>query len=124
MDQSLNILAVESEPLLRSYYDNLFQDLGHRVTAVGSAEAAIRSMEKAPDQYDVIITDLALPGMDGFVFRDVLKAREPDLPVVIISARANQPEYRKKVLDSFEGSLSKPFQIEELQSLLEKLMNQ
>lgn len=102
------ILVAEDEESVRNVVAAFLETSGHRVTTVESAEAAIEEMETAATPFDLLISDLVLPGMNGGDLVSHVRRTTPDLPVILISG------YGHDVLVETglpEGSrlLSKPF---------------
>lgn len=120
-NHALCILAVDSEPLLLNLYEEVFTQLGHQVTAVNSGAGALQAVSATAAHFDVVITDLSMPEMNGLTLRDKLRDRAPDIPVYAVSSWANYPEYRERILHQFDGALGKPFHIEELESLISQV---
>lgn len=77
------ILLVDDDPGLRSLLELELRALGYGVHAYDSAESALAS---APAKVDLAVLDYRLPGMDGITLYSRLRARAPDLPVLIISS--------------------------------------
>ena len=70
---------------------------------------------------DVVLTDLVMPGIDGYDMVDVLAAYRPDLPVACMSGFANHTSVGRRLLVPF---IPKPFDAESLRALLEPLLAQ
>ncbi len=108
------ILLVEDEPDNRMMLTELLGMLGHQVASVPDAEQALTLF--APDAFDVLITDLNLPGMSGTRLAARLRKVAPALQVIIASGMAPAPE------DMAAGSyvhMIKPYQLDHLQVLLD-----
>ncbi|MCX7361976.1 MAG: response regulator [Alphaproteobacteria bacterium] len=78
------ILVVEDEAVLRMSTTDMLEHLDCMVTAVGSGEQAIELLTGS-DSFDLLLTDLGLPGMSGQDLAAEVRRRFPDLPVVIAS---------------------------------------
>ncbi len=81
---ALSILLVEDNAMVRFSLEMMLADLGHRVSAAANAAEAIQLAEADPD---VLVTDLGLPDLDGLALVTHLRARRPELRVVIASGR-------------------------------------
>ena len=79
----MHVLLVEDSDEVSCITVEYLQELGHEVTAVGSAEAAIPKI--AESGIDVIMTDVRLPGMSGLELAKLVVKKYPRLPVVIAS---------------------------------------
>ena len=91
-----NIVAIvdDDQRLLESLED-LLESAGHAVRTFGSAQALLDS--KAVPEIDCLITDIGMPGMDGFELQRRINERRPELPVILITGRheiAERPQAR------------------------------
>jgi PAS domain S-box-containing protein len=112
----LRILLVDDDEDVRSSACELLEVCGHRVKAVSSAEEAQKAL--AGDSFDVLFTDVTLPGMSGVTLaREALRQR-PGLRVVIASG------HDLVVGDGVPGAvlLPKPYDLTQLERVLEQLM--
>ncbi len=108
----MRILVVEDERTLASFIEQSLRAEGHAVTLCHdgpSGEAAALTGD-----YALVVLDLTLPGRDGLEVLDSIRARLPELPVIVLTARAAIEE---KVLALDRGAndhVTKPFAFEEL----------
>ena len=116
------ILVVDDEPAVRYTLRAIFEEAGHEVQAADSGEDALRMMDAQP--FDAVVTDLAMPGMDGMELLRAAHARHPALPIVMITAHGSE---RRAVEAMKEGAwhyLRKPFDLDELQLVVGKAVEQ
>ena len=113
---SLRILVVEDNPDLCQLVCELLDTFGHATTAVGSAEEALHCVASA--EFDVLLTDVRLPGMSGIDLARSMIVKKPDMHVIFasgygaaVTANVGFPAH----------SLAKPYDIEQLHALLESL---
>ena len=87
--QGRRILLVDDSPFFRNLLSPLLSVAGYQVAAVESADAALALLE-AGDAFDVIISDIEMPGMDGFQFAQSLRQdqRFSGIPLVALSSHA------------------------------------
>ncbi len=79
----LRVLFIEDDPTLRMLTGEVMSELGHTVVLGGSAEEALARLAEEP--FDVLFTDVGLPGMDGLELARRARAADPGLTVVIAS---------------------------------------
>ena len=80
-----NILFVDDEELLRDITQKTLSSLGYNVTAPSSAFEAIEIFKEDPEQFDLVITDLSMPKMNGVdLSKELIKLR-PKIPVILCS---------------------------------------
>ncbi len=80
----VRILIVDDEPDMRWVLGQLFRDGGYEVTEAANGHEALAMLDKAPA--DLVISDVRMPGMDGVELLRQLSERDPDLPVILLSA--------------------------------------
>lgn len=117
MAEMTHILLVEDTPAVREVLTRQFQALGVKVSAVEDGKEALERV--AHNRFDLILTDLNMPEMDGLQFAKALREQEHDLgirtPVVLLTANPAQVRPEDFLFDDF---LQKPVAIEDLKKLL------
>lgn len=88
----LKLLVIEDHPLVREGLVRLLQQVerGTVVRECAAFEPALRLLD-GEDEFDLVLLDLALPGIDGFVGLDILRRRYPTIPVAVVSAFDDLP---------------------------------
>ena len=107
----MQILVVDDEPQITRVLRTSLQSNGHEVTVAHDGTEALAQFLKA--QPELVITDLAMPGMNGIELTREIRARS-QVPVIVLSVR-NQDAQKVAALD--EGAddyITKPFSIQEL----------
>jgi|SRR5262249_2224991 len=114
------ISIVDDDPSMRAALAGLVRSLGHDVRAFASAEEFLASGEL--DQFSCTITDIQMPGMNGFELKRELSQRHGAVPVIMITART-EPDLEKQAMSSGAACfLRKPFPAETLMCCLEKAL--
>jgi DNA-binding response OmpR family regulator len=105
------VLVVEDEAHLADGLRFNLEAEGHSVDVVGNGESAIKRLVGARENFDAVVLDVMLPGMDGFAVASALRKAKNYVPVLILTARG-RPE---DVLQGFEAGaddyLPKPFEL-------------
>ncbi len=117
----MRILLVEDElRLARSYQRNL-QDDGHTVETMADGETAYERVMSSPDDFDVVVLDVLLPGRDGVTVCRDLRRAGITLPILLLTA-LDQTEDKVAGLDAgADDYLTKPFPFDELLARLRAL---
>jgi DNA-binding response OmpR family regulator len=106
-----NILIVEDEKHLADGLRYNLEAEGYVVDAVSDAESALSLLEDRDRDYDVMVLDVMLPGMDGFTLASRLRAQGEYVPILMLTAR----DQAEDVLRGFEAGaddyLPKPFEL-------------
>ena len=114
----LRILVVDDEPSVGNTIKMLLQFDGHEVEATHNSRDALAMFE--PDRFDLIITDYAMPGMNGNQLAAAIKADAPDQPVIMITGHAGTLPPSPSV----DFIIGKPFRLEHLREAIAKVMLQ
>jgi DNA-binding response OmpR family regulator len=108
----MRILIVEDEPRIRAFVARGLAAEGFAVDECGDGRAALECVLHTP--YDLVVLDLLLPRLDGLSFLRELQRRRPELPVLILSARADLPTKLRGFELGARDYLAKPFSLDEL----------
>jgi CheY-like chemotaxis protein len=107
------ILLVDDEESVRRATARLLESLGHSVTAVASADAALDALHAAPGTFGLLLTDFRMPGASGAELARTVRARDVALPIVLMSGHIDDAE-RDGAPPAGIGRLQKPFTRAEL----------
>lgn len=118
----LRVLLVEDDEINRMVSRTFLEEFGHQVTTAETAETAFEIFINA--DFDIILTDISLPGMDGLAFTRLIREnQDPDkanTPIVAVSAHVLQQEvdyYQRSGISAFLG---KPYEPETLNEVLQR----
>ncbi|NQU22937.1 MAG: response regulator transcription factor [Candidatus Nealsonbacteria bacterium] len=122
MPDAQHIVVVEDEEHLATGIKFNLVAEGYRVTIVGDGPSALELIRKEPDEVDLVVLDLMLPGMSGYAVCEALRAADVHVPVLILSART-LAEDRKRGFDVGANQyLTKPFDLDEFLSRVKNLL--
>ncbi|WP_353185459.1 sigma-54-dependent transcriptional regulator [Bosea sp. (in: a-proteobacteria)] len=110
------ILVVDDEERLADVLAAALEDLGYRATAVTSAQAALMALEQS--RFDLVLTDLRLPVLDGRGLLREVRRRWPEVPVIIITAFAAVRDAVELVKEGAFDYIAKPFEMEDVAATL------
>lgn len=114
------ILIVDDEKLMRvSLEDKLLKE-GYAVTSLSNAVEGLRVLQST--NFDVVITDLRLPKMDGIEFLREIKKASPDTVVIIMTAYGSIENAVVAMKEGAYDYVTKPFSLEELIIKLQKAL--
>lgn len=116
---SLRVLAVDDNSSLLRFLVSAFTASGCAVTSAPTAEEALDRIEA--DAFDLVVSDIKMPGLSGLDLLRAVKAKQPATPVVLITGA---PSVNSAVFGLRHGAydyLPKPFSIKEIQELLERI---
>src|SRR6478736_1022189 len=121
-DSMKHVLLVEDEAPLREALAEQLADHGYAVEQAESGETALAKL--ADFAFDVIITDLRLPGIDGCSVVDAAVARYPDIIAIVVTGYGTVKDAVEAIKRGAWDFVSKPFQIDELLHVLAAALEQ
>jgi two-component system cell cycle sensor histidine kinase/response regulator CckA len=116
------ILIVDDEMPIRNVLSVSLQHLGYKVTIAASALEALREIQKGGLSFDLIITDMLMPGMSGEEFFFEVRKEYPDAKFLVISGFSAQGSVERMLEAGARGFLPKPFTIEELSTFVRRCL--
>src|SRR5437667_9455063 len=121
-DSSKHLLLVEDEPLLREAVAAQLVDRGYQVREADSGETAIAQLTEFA--FDIIITDLRLPGIDGSAVVEAAVERYPHIIAIVVTGYGTVKDAVDAIKHGAWDFVSKPFQIDELLHALDSALEQ
>jgi two-component system, NtrC family, response regulator AtoC len=121
-DSTKHLLLVEDEAPLRHAVAEQLRDRGYRVEEADSGEVAL--LQLADFAFDVVVTDLRLPGVDGGAVMEAAIDRYPDIIVIVITGYGTVKSAVDAIKRGAWDFVSKPFQIDELFHVLDAALEQ
>src|SRR5574343_1622552 len=119
----LKLLVVEDHALVREGLVNLLGQVEKDVVVCEAAdfESALNQLENE-GEFDLVLLDLALPGIDGFAGLDILRRRYPAMPVAVVSAFDDTPTVTRVLNLGASGFIPKAFSGEALLSAVREIL--
>ncbi|MFL6862599.1 MAG: response regulator, partial [Allosphingosinicella sp.] len=113
--KSSRILVVEDNADVGAFASQLLAELGHQTRHAANADEALRMIEEEDGRFDLIFSDVVMPGMSGIELAQELRRRRPDLRVVLTSGYSHVLAQEGR--HGFE-LLHKPYSVESLTRIL------
>jgi DNA-binding NtrC family response regulator len=110
------ILVVEDEPMVCDAVEMMLRHDGHSVQTANNAAEALGCMDRA--EFDLVMTDYAMPHMKGDELARRIKLRNPEMPIVLITAHAEVLQSTGTPLPDIALVISKPFMLETLREAI------
>ena len=117
-----NLLLVDDDKSLLRLLTIRLEGEGYDVTAVEDGQSALRKLQN--DSFDVVLSDLRMPGLDGLsLFEEIMGIRK-DIPVILMTAHGTIADAVAATQRGVFGFLPKPVDHDELRTLLQKALSQ
>lgn len=114
---AMTILVVEDNEHVGAFVETLLSELGHQVTLAASGEEALEVARGT--RFDIVLSDVVMPGMGGLKLAQTLEREQPELPVVLATG------YSQEITDSGSGGrpvILKPYRLATLSDALAAAM--
>lgn len=115
-----SILVIEDQPLIRETMADILALEGHRVTLACDGEEGIALFEDG--EYDIVCTDLGMPGLSGWEVVRAIKQRRHDVPVIMVTGWGVTIDQSQMEREGVEAVIAKPFDMEEVLGIVRNLM--
>ena len=112
------VLLVDDEPGVLFTLTELLAEHGHKVVTARSGAEAMPLVDEA----DTVVTDLQMPGMDGLALLAQINARDPQLPVILLTAHGSERVAVQAIKSGAHDYIAKPFDIDEVGVVIERAL--
>ena len=112
------VLLVDDEPSVRAALKELVQSRGWEPLLAGSGAEALELVERA----DTVVTDFAMPEMDGMGLLRVIHERDESLPVILLTAHGSERLAVRAIKAGAYEYVTKPFDVDEMTAALERAL--
>jgi PAS domain S-box-containing protein len=113
------VLVVEDNAQVGEFSSQLLLDLGYETVLAPNAEEALQLIEKEPHRFDIVFSDVVMPGIDGVALGHQIRQRFPHMPFVLTSGYSHVLTGESQ--HGFE-LLQKPFSVEDLSRVLRRAL--
>jgi DNA-binding NtrC family response regulator len=110
------ILVVDDQVSMRETLTDMLEIFGYESASAGNGEEALQLLENTT--FDLVIADLNMPRMDGMALLERIKAKWPDLPVVIITGYRTVHTEKKILQKGADGFIPKPCTLKRVKDIV------
>jgi len=122
MAENAKVLVVDDDFVVGQSFDRVLTDKGYEVNTALSGEEALKKVGK--DGYDLVFTDIKMPGMDGLEVARRVKEMNPWLPVVVVTGYGTEANEAQAEEIGVSGFLHKPLSPEVIERITEKTLQE
>jgi len=101
------ILVIDDEDVIRGLVMEILDAAGYAVTGADSAERALRLLER--NEYDLVVSDVIMPGLSGLELLEAVRSRRASLPVVLVTGAGTYDTLSQALTRGAAGLVTKPF---------------
>ncbi|MFD2204426.1 response regulator [Kiloniella antarctica] len=114
------ILVAEDDNAVRTFVARALTHKKHEVTAVGDGMQALEALEK--DKYDLLITDIVMPGLDGIGLALKVAKDAPDMPVLLMTGYSAEKQRAHNLEELIFKVVTKPFSLQQICAAAEEAL--
>jgi CheY-like chemotaxis protein len=114
------ILVVDDERSIQEVLNSLLSVMGYEVVSAGSGHEGLHLFLENP--IELVLTDMNMPGMDGFSFASHIKKKSPNTPIILITGSDKDTVDKKLKKSCIDSVLFKPFGLEDLQKTVQEMV--
>lgn len=114
------ILVIDDEPLMRDFLEETLVREGYEVLTAPNGSAGLEEIRNSA--FDLVVTDLKMPGIDGLELLDQVKKIQPDISVVIMTAYASVETAVQALKSGAADYIMKPFTPDEIEHVVKKAL--
>ncbi len=118
MKEYVNILIVEDEAMMRNLLLKILESEGYKITLASSAAEALDKLEC--EKYDLLLSDVKMPGMNGFELLEKVKSQWNDMAVIVMTGYGDAYTIKEALMKGADEYLSKPFKSHEVSLIVER----
>jgi NtrC-family two-component system response regulator AlgB len=115
------LLIVDDEKNIRAHLTTFFEGCGHDVRAAEGGPQALTLLSEEPG-FDLVLTDYRMAEMNGYELLQRIKARDPDIPVILMTAYATVDNAVAAIKAGAYDYLTKPFSLDQVQHAVERAL--
>lgn len=118
------ILVAEDHPVLSDFYEMVLKEKGYSVTVCLNGEQALGEYKKAAESgepFDLVLTDIEMPGLDGYQLIEAIRAIKKDQPIIANSGNEGKQRRAEELNVTF---LSKPVSLTDLYRAVSKALGE
>ncbi len=119
---SEHIMIVDDEPLVLEMVDTMLSKFGYKTSTFTNALDAIKAFKRAPDDFDLLLSDLTMPRMTGLELANYLKKNDIALPVIIMTGFGDNITNSSQTNNNIKKTIGKPIIIKELTDTIREVL--
>ncbi|MBU4118026.1 MAG: GAF domain-containing protein [Proteobacteria bacterium] len=117
------VLVVDDEPMVLAMHRNMLDRLGYQATALASSAAALAEFSSHPQEFDLVLTDMAMPGMQGDVLAQKIRQIRPDIPILMCTGFSEKLSPERAEAIGIGKIIMKPLLFRELANSIREFLD-
>jgi len=118
------ILFIDDEKALANLAQEMIKSLGYRITTETDSLQALKTFRSQPDAFDLVITDMTMPGMTGNILAKEILTIRPDIPIILCTGFSQLISEKQAKEIGVREFIMKPFTTTKLAKVLRKVLDE
>ncbi len=118
MKEYVKILVADDEVMMRNLILKILESEGYQISMASSGDEALAMLKE--NNYDLLLTDVKMPGMNGFDLLKQVKENWPDMAVIVMTGYGDAYTVKEALLLGADEYVSKPFKGHEVSLIVER----
>ena len=114
------ILIIEDDDGMRALLKDVLEEEGFQADSASNGLAGLQKLREG--RFDLVITDIHMPGLTGLDILPGIKKLQPSVPVIVITAFGSSGVYRRSIQRGASAYLEKPIRIDRLKALIHEMV--
>jgi len=114
------MLAIDDQQIIRELLESMLEGLGYQAVVASSGAEALNLFKKK--DFDLVLTDLGMPGMSGWEVSRMIKRLRKEVPVILFTGLGVVPNPEQMKEYGIDYFLTKPFKVEKLDQLIKEAL--
>ncbi len=115
------VMVIEDDQEMRLLLEDFIQEEGYEVRSTDNGSEAFRILAK--DEFDLIITDVRMPGLSGLDILPGIRKLQPHSAIIVITAFGSEEVYTRAIERGADGYLEKPISLEQLRIMIKNVIS-
>ncbi|MBN1264304.1 MAG: response regulator [Anaerolineales bacterium] len=121
-DKNIRILLIDDELPVVEALQKFLENLGYHIDIQTSSSSALSALETDTCTYNLVISDLTMPEIDGITLAERIHSMKPDLPILLMTGYGNQITENRLVQAGIKKVIAKPFRLREITDSIRSLL--
>ncbi|MCF7804744.1 MAG: response regulator [Candidatus Marinimicrobia bacterium] len=117
-----SILIIDDEPYVVDWQKQALELLGYSITGMTDPAKALQTFREAPDRFDLVISDVTMPGMTGDILAEKIKSIRPDIPLILSTGYSEKVNFSNATDYFADKYLMKPVDWKQLALVVKDLI--
>lgn len=114
------ILVIDDDENIRDIVFDMLEYLGHTIELAATGEEGVEKFKAR--EFDLVITDLGMPGISGWEVTRICKSLNPAIPVIMVSGWGNQINDEMVLTSGLDGIMAKPFEMNKINTMIQETL--